>query len=64
MRADLGILEGTRQDRHDGQYKLHYPDGYRMDFVEDTKDERLQKALELNRDIASKAISNDGENNG
>lgn len=32
MRADLGILEGTREDRHE-TFRQHYPDGYRMDFV-------------------------------
>lgn len=32
MRADLGILEGTRDDRHE-EFRKHYPDGYRMDFV-------------------------------
>ena len=32
MRHDLGILEGTRPDRHE-EFKKHYPDGYRMDFV-------------------------------
>lgn len=32
MRHDLGILEGTRPDRHD-DFKKHYPDGYRMDFI-------------------------------
>jgi hypothetical protein len=32
MYADLGILEGTRPDRHEG-FQKHYPDGYRMDFV-------------------------------
>ena len=32
MRHDLGILEGSRPDRHEG-FKKHYPDGYRMDFV-------------------------------
>lgn len=34
MYGDLGILEGTRPDRHEG-FKKHYPDGYRMDFVTD-----------------------------
>ncbi len=29
---DLGILEGTRPDRHEG-FRKHYPDGYRMDYV-------------------------------
>lgn len=33
MLHDLGILEGTRADRHTDQYQQHYPDGYRMDFV-------------------------------
>lgn len=32
MPADLGILEGTRPDRHE-TFKEHYPDGYRMEFV-------------------------------
>ena len=32
MKNDLGILEGTRPDRHKN-FKLHYPDGYRMEFV-------------------------------
>lgn len=32
MPHDLGILEGTRPDRHE-IFKRHYPDGYRMDFV-------------------------------
>lgn len=33
MPYDLGILEGSRPDRHEDQYRKHYPDGYRMDFV-------------------------------
>lgn len=32
MYGDLGILAGTRADRHE-TFKAHYPDGYRMDFV-------------------------------
>lgn len=32
MRHDLGILDGTRPDRHEG-FQKHYPDGYRMDFI-------------------------------
>ena len=32
MPHDLGILEGTRPDRHEG-FRAHYPNGYRMDFV-------------------------------
>lgn len=51
MRHDLGILEGTRDDRHE-TYRAHYPNGYRMDFVSHAnvkKDERLIKAFELNK---------------
>lgn len=33
MTGDLGILEGTRKDRHENDYQKHYPDGYRMEFV-------------------------------
>lgn len=32
MLHDLGILEGSRPDRHE-TFRTHYPDGYRMDFV-------------------------------
>jgi hypothetical protein len=32
MPADLGVLEGTRPDRHE-EFAKHYPDGYRMEFV-------------------------------
>ena len=32
MPSDLGVLEGTRDDRHEGFCK-HYPEGYRMEFV-------------------------------
>lgn len=32
MRYDLGILEGSRPDRHES-FQKHYPDGYRMEFV-------------------------------
>ena len=32
MPHDLGILEGTRPDRHE-TFQAHYPDGYRMEFV-------------------------------
>ena len=32
MRHDLGILEGSRPDRHE-HFQAHYPDGYRMEFV-------------------------------
>lgn len=32
MYRDLGIVEGSRPDRHE-DFRKHYPDGYRMDFV-------------------------------
>lgn len=32
MRHDLGVIEGSRSDRHEA-FRQHYPDGYRMDFV-------------------------------
>lgn len=51
MLADLGILEGTREDRHT-EFQAHYPEGYRMEFVR-YKDachhEGLQAAFECNR---------------
>jgi len=32
MMHDLGIIEGSREDRH-VDYRQHYPQGYRMEFV-------------------------------
>lgn len=51
MRHDLGILEGTRPDRHE-HFRKHYPDGYRMAFVsadEVLSCEPLKRAFELNQ---------------
>lgn len=51
MRHDLGILEGTRPDRHEA-FRKHYPDGYRMAFVsrdEVRSCEPLMKAYQLNQ---------------
>jgi len=51
MPGDLGILEGTRPDRHEKDYRVHYPDGYRMvwvssqDFAENTPDAEFILAL-------------------
>lgn len=55
MEHDLGILEGTRDDRHEG-FRKHYPDGYRMAFV-DPKDDRLQAAYRLNQAMIVSAIA-------
>ena len=52
MPHDLGILEGSRPDRHEESYKVHYPEGYRMDFVpteQIANHEALQHAFELAR---------------
>lgn len=60
MEADLGVLEGTRSDRHE-TFKGHYPDGYRMTFVgaEDVlAHEGLMKAFELNQLIKEKTDGN------
>lgn len=32
MPHDLGILSGTRPDRHVG-FREHYPEGYKMEFI-------------------------------
>ena len=47
MLHDLGILEGTRPDRHKA-FQKHYPNGYRMDFVPlDEALAKTNKGLEL-----------------
>ena len=51
MPADLGVLEGTRSDRHEQDFQKHYPDGYRMEFVSraDVKShDALNAAFKLN----------------
>lgn len=50
MPHDLGVLEGSRPDRHE-HFKAHYPGGYRMDFVRHD-DPRLEAAYQ--RHIARK----------
>lgn len=53
-RSDLGILEGTRPDRHE-KFREHYPDGYRMDFIEKQNvmsHPGLEKAYQLNQEKA------------
>jgi len=50
MYRDLGIISGSRKDRHEDYYMKHYPDGYRMDFVifDDVKHhEELKKAIKI-----------------
>jgi hypothetical protein len=55
MRHDLGILEGTRPDRHE-TFQQHYPDGYCMDFVprdDVMTHEGLKAAYQLNQQKAA-----------
>ena len=50
MPHDLGILEGSRPDRH-ADFQKHYPDGYVMAFVpfDDVRThDGLQRAFKLN----------------
>lgn len=57
MEADLGVLEGTRPDRHE-TFRKHYPDGYRMDFVpaaEVKGHAALNEAYRLNQEKAKAA---------
>jgi hypothetical protein len=51
MPHDLGVLEGTRLDRHENDYRKHYPEGYIMEFIPSNaiKDhEKLNVAFTLN----------------
>ena len=58
MPHDLGILEGTRPDRHDG-FREVYPDGYRMEFVPE-RDVRthagLNAAYQCNKERARTGV--------
>lgn len=52
---DLGLLEGTRPDRHTDSYQKHYPDGYRMQFVPSDQvktHEGIEKAYQKNQEKA------------
>ena len=49
MAWDLGIKKGSRSDRHE-DFKKHYPDGYKMEFVsyhDVNNHEGLQAAFKL-----------------
>jgi hypothetical protein len=51
MPHDLGLLEGSRPDRHENSYQKHYPNGYRMAWIptdEIDNSKLLQRAFELN----------------
>ncbi len=60
MEHDLGILEGSRPDRHE-TFAEHYPDGYKMEFVPSSAFDyetgswavpSLERALKLNKQRA------------
>jgi hypothetical protein len=56
MWSDLGILEGTRPDRHE-TFREHYPDGYRMAFITQAyvhDHEGLTRAIELYDEAAQR----------
>lgn len=59
MPGDLGILKGSRPDRHE-TFRKHYPDGYRMDFVSHTDIDShpgLSRAIENNKTLPDEAKS-------
>lgn len=61
MPHDLGIVEGSRPDRHEG-FRAHFPDGYRMDFVK-YDDPAIDAAIKLHHErnaAAQEAIASEG----
>ena len=57
MPGDLGLVPGSRPDRHE-TFQKHYPDGYRMDFVsyDDVPSHvGLKEAFRLNKEQAAAA---------
>lgn len=61
MGHDLGILEGSRPDRHE-DFKKHYPDGYRMDFVshEDVTDHpQLTEAIKRYEELKQEEVQDE-----
>lgn len=60
MPHDLGILEGSRPDRH-GTFRAHYPDGYQMAFIPSNEvmtHPGLDAAVKRNQEKADKAKEN------
>lgn len=60
MRHDLGIIEGSRPDRHE-EFRKHYPAGYRMAFVtysEVRSCAALALACERNKQLAPEKEQN------
>lgn len=51
MPADLGVIEGSRDDRHADSYRKHFPEGYRMEWVPSEAirgHEGLEEAIQAN----------------
>ncbi len=62
MPADLGILDGTRPDRHE-KFREKYPDGYRMEFVRRSEcdaHDGLNMALESHDKRANAKLTRQG----
>jgi len=56
MPSDLGVLTGSRPDRHE-DFKKHYPDGYKMSFtshIDVLQHKGITKAFELNQERQDK----------
>ena len=63
MPADLGVLEGTRPDRHE-HFQKHYPEGYKMEFVGYADVDNhlgLLLAIERNNEIHGEESAADSE---
>lgn len=61
MVGDLGVSKGSRPDRHEG-FRKHYPDGYRMEFVEGAQVKThpgLEAACQRNREAAKNMPQDD-----
>lgn len=57
MPGDLGCIEGSRPDRHEG-FKKHYPNGYRMAFIPLADVEACQELMQayaLNQKLAKES---------
>lgn len=64
MPGDLGVIHGTRPDRHEKDFLPHYPDGYRMEFVgyDDVPcHEKFQIALAKHKEKYKKEIKGDAD---
>ncbi len=58
MPHDLGIMEGSRPDRHE-TFRTHFPEGYRMEMVEGvvTQHKGLMTAYALNQEKGLEAVA-------